>query len=100
MPSWPSSHRTTYGGAPSAPRTSRISPSRRGEPTVLLSTTRWSPILACILLTPSVCWLAATYDRPAGPPGQGLSGPGAELPRQVAQGVRDAAEEWTQRVVQ
>src|SRR4029079_7568049 len=47
-PSCPSSQRTTYGGAPSSPRASRIAPSRRGEPALLLSATRWSPTLACI----------------------------------------------------
>src|SRR4051794_24402697 len=52
-PSWPSSdHRTRYGGAPSVPRTSRISASLTASPTCWLRTTSRSPTSARIAFTP------------------------------------------------
>ena len=46
-----SSNATRYGGPPSIPRTSRISPRRSGRSTVLPRMTIRSPIVACIALT-------------------------------------------------
>src|SRR5215207_11198899 len=53
--SWPSSNLTRYGGSPSGPRTSMISPCRSGAPTVLPWMRTLSPICACIVRT-SYCF--------------------------------------------